>query len=417
MKKVNSFFLSQILHNNVYDEYGDIGKLSDIYVTNEELYPKAIGYIIKKGGEYFNYEFRNIDIYKNEENGKLKVSVKGVKDIIPRKYSYLLSKNLLDKPIVDINGKKLVKVNDLRIAELSGELKVVAVDTSRLAFARRYKIDGVYKFICSILNKKAEESLIIWDNVESIDLGEDLKLSVSYKKLSKLHPADIADILEDMDSEYRHKVFESLEENLAADTLEEIEPQYQADILESLSISKTAEVLENMPNDEIADLLDEVDEKTKEKILINLEKEDADEVEALLRYKDEEAGSLMNKDYISFDINITCEETIELLRQLKPEDEVAYYIYITDDDKLKGVVSLKDIILADKDKYLKDIMLSDIIKVRDNDSLEKAVDLAIKYNLLSLPLVDKEDKLTGIIVLSDIIDEVLLPVWKRKFRH
>lgn len=417
MKKVNSFFLSQILHNNVYDEYGDIGKLYDIYVTNEEFYPKAIGYIIKKSGEYFNYEFRNIDIYQNEENGKLKVSVKGVKDIIPRKFSYLLSKNLLDKQIVDINGKKLVKVNDLRMAELSGELKVVAVDTSRLAFARRYKMEGIYNFLCSVLNKKSEESLIIWDNVESIDLGEDLKLSVSYKKLSKLHPADIADILEDMDSEYRHKVFESLEENLAADTLEEIEPEYQADILESLSISKTAEVLENMPNDEIADLLDEVDEKTKEKILINLEKEDADEVEALLKYKDEEAGSLMNKDYISFDINITCEETIELLRQLKPEDEVAYYIYITDDEKLKGVVSLKDIILADKEKFLKDIMITNVIKVRDDDSVEKAVDLAIKYNLLSLPLVDKEDRLTGIIVLSDIIDEVLLPVWKRKIRH
>jgi len=417
VKKVNSLFFSQILRNNIYDEYGDVGKLWDIYVTNEELYPKAIGYIVKKNGEYFNYEFRNIDVYQNEENGKLKVLVKGVKDIIPRKYSYLLSKNLLNKQIVDINGKKLVRVNDLRLAELAGELKVVAVDTSKLAFARRYKIEGIYKFISTIFNKKIEEALIIWDNVESIDLGEDLRLSVSYKKLSKLHPADIADILEDMDSEYRHKVFESLEENLAADTLEEIEPEYQADILESLSIAKTAEVLENMPNDEIADLLDEVDEKTKEKILINLEKGDADQVEALLRYKDEEAGSLMNKDFISFDINITCEETIELLRQLNPEDEVAYYIYITENEKLKGVVSLKDIILADKNRYLKDIMLTNVIRVRDNDSVEEAVDLAIKYNLLSLPLVDSEDKLTGIIVLSDIIDEVLLPVWKKKFRH
>lgn len=417
MKKINNFFYSQILHNTVYDEYGDIGKLWDIYVTNEELYPKAIGYIIKKNGEYFNYEFRSINVYKNEDNGKIKVSVIGVKDIIPRKYSYLLSKNLINKQIVDINGKKLVKVNDLSLAELSGELKVVAVDASGLAFARRYKIESLYKFIYKITKRKVEDSLIIWDNVESIDLVQDLRLSVSYKKLSKLHPADIADILEDMDSEYRNRVFESLEENLAADTLEEIEPAYQADILESLSIAKTAEVLENMPNDEIADLLDEVDEKTKEKILINLEKEDADEVEALMRYKDEEAGSLMNKDFISFDINITCEETIDLLRQINPEDEVAYYIYITEDERLKGVVSLKSIVLSDKGKYLKDIMLQDVIKVRDDDSLEHAVDLAIKYNLLSLPLVDSEDKLTGIIVLSDIIDEVLLPVWKKKFRH
>ncbi|MFA9397488.1 MAG: magnesium transporter MgtE N-terminal domain-containing protein [Clostridiaceae bacterium] len=419
MKKLSSFYFSNIHHKNVYDEYDEtIGKLWDIYVTTEEFYPKAIGYIIKRSGEFYNYEFRNIDVYIDEESGKIKVKVKGVNDIIPRKYSYLLSKNLISKQIVDINGKKLVRVNDLRIAELSAELKVIAVDTGTMALARRFGYENAIKKFFKIFGKKSKDALIIWDNVESLEMVSDnLKLSVSYKKLSKLHPADLADILEDMDVEYRNKVFESLEENLAADTLEEIEPEVQADILENLSESKKAEVLENMPLDEIADLLDELDDDEVEKLLVNLEKDDAKEIRKLLKYKDEEVGSLMNKDFISFNVSITCEETIEILRQINPDDEVSYYIYITDEDKkLLGVVSLKNIVLSNPSSKLKEIMEKNIIVINDDETIENALERIVKYNLISLPVIDNNKRLCGIVLISDIIDEALLPQWKKKIK-
>jgi Mg/Co/Ni transporter MgtE len=225
----------------------------------------------------------------------------------------------------------------------------------------------------------------------------------------------LADILEEMDVDYRNKVFESLDENLAADTLEEIEPEIQRDLIESISETKAAEVFESMPNDEIADILDEVDEETAEKLLMSMEKEDAEEVRVLMKYGDETVGSIMNKDFISFNIDITTQETIELLRELKPDDEVAYYIYIVDEEeKLQGVVSLRDLVVSAPDNKLRDIMDKSVIKVKDDESMEESMELAVKYGLLSLPVVDDEDKLCGIVIMTDIIDEVFLPNWKKR---
>lgn len=416
MKKLTSVLLSSILHNSVYDEFDEsIGKLSDIYVTTEEGYPRAIGYKVKKDGEVFNCEFRSIQFFEDSK-GKVSIKVKGVKDIIPRTYSYLLSKHLLDKQIVDVTGKKVVRVNDLKIAEIAGELRVVAVDSGVLALGRRFGVEGALKAFYKLVKKYPSDSIIMWDDVESLEMVNDnLKLSVPYKKLSKLHPADLADILEEMDSENRTKIFESLDENLAADTLEEIEPEIQADILQTMSESKVAEVLEAMPNDEIADILEEVDEEIAEKLLMNMEKDDADEVRELMGYEDETVGSIMNPDYIAFNLDITVGETIDLLRELKPDEEIANYIYVTDkDNHLEGVFSLRDLIIATPDTHIRSIVNTNIIKVNVTDSIEHTVELAVKYDLISVPVLDEEDKLCGIVIIHDIIDDYVYNNKRRK---
>lgn len=416
MKRLTSVLLSSILHNNVYDEFDEsIGRLSDIYVTTEEGYPRTIGYKVKKDGELFNYEFRSIQFFEDGK-GKVFIKVKGVKDIIPRTYSYLLSKHLLDKQIVDVNGKKVVRVNDLKIAEIAGELRVVAVDSGVLALGRRFGIEGALKTIYKLMKKYPSDTIIMWDDVESLEMVNDnLKLSVPYKKLSKLHPADLADILEEMDSEHRTKILESLDENLAADTLEEIEPEIQADILQTMSESKVAEVLEAMPNDEIADILEEVDAETAEKLLMNMEKDDADEVRELMGYEDETVGSIMNLDYISFNLDITAGETIDLFRELKPDDEIANYIYVTDKDgRLEGVFSLRDLIIAMPDTHIRSLMNQNVIQVNVTDSIEHTVELAVKYDLISVPVIDEEEKLCGIVIIHDIIDDYVYNNKRRK---
>lgn len=418
MKKLNNFFFSNLLSKKVYDEYQEpIGKLLDVYVSTDMGYPRVIGYQIKKDGEVLNYEFKSVDFFEDEDhNGKICIEAKGIKEIIPRKFSYMLAKNLLDKQIVDINGKKLVRVNDVSMAMFTGELRVIAVDTGSLALARRLGIENFTKDICALFKKKINDSLILWDNVEALEMvNENLKLAVPYKKLSKLHPADIADILEDMDSKYRNLVFQSLDQNLAADTLEEIEPEIQKDILQNLSSLKTAEVLDTVPNDEIADMLDEVDEETAEKILLNLEKNDVEEIRSLMEYEDEAVGSIMNKDFICFNINITAGETIELLREIKPDAEVAYYIYITDEaGKLQGIVSLRNLVIADPSSKLKDIMDASVVTIKDDEKIDRAIEIASKYDLMALPVIDEANLLCGIVIMSDIIEEVLLPSWRRK---
>ncbi len=418
MKKLNVVYFSSILNKKFVDEFNDcIGKLKDIYVTTEDGYPKVIGYSLKRGTEIFSYEFRSIQFIE-EDDGKVAIHARGGAEILPRTYSYKLSKNLLGKEIVDINGKKVVRVNDLRLAFVGGELRVVAVDNSFLALARRLGFESVVKGMYKIIGKTAKESLIMWEDVESLEMVDNsLQLQVPFQKLSTLHPADLADILEEMDSKYRTKVFENLDESFAAETLEEIEPKVQADIMQSLSESKVSEILLNMSNDEIVDLLEEVDEETREKILTHLEEEDSREIKELMSYQDETVGSLMTKDFISFNIDITVGETVDILKEMQPDEEMAYYIFIVDDDeKIQGFVSLKDLLLHDGDVKLYDIMEKDVTTINVDDDIENTIEISTKYDLLSIPVVDNDDKLCGIVILHDIVDEFLLPMWKRKFK-
>ncbi|SHE35059.1 magnesium transporter MgtE N-terminal domain-containing protein [Clostridium fallax] len=416
MKKLSVFLFSNILNKKIYDEFDDVlGILKDVYVTTEDGYPRIIGYRVKIDNSIFDYEFRYIGFYM-KENGKIRIQSKGGKEILPRNYSYLLSHHLLDKKIVDINGKKVVRVNDLRIAEIAGEYRVVAVETGNLVKFRRKGIERLGKIILKLLGKDTEDRVLMWDDVESLEMVNDaLQIQVPYKKLSTLHPADLADILEELDDKQRKRIFEVLDDDLVADALEEIEPEYKGEFIKELSDSKALEVLENMPNDEIAEFLEELDEDERERILFNLENEDVEEIKELLRYGDESVGSIMNKDFISFNMDLTVGDTVALLKETEPEEEVMYYIYITDEEeRLQGVVDIRDLVMANNNVNMKEIMKKSDAVLKDNLEIDEAVELITKYDLFSIPVLDNEDKLVGVVLMHDIIDEILLPAWKKK---
>lgn len=417
MRRLSVFLYSQILGNKIYDEFNDVlGELKDVYVTTEEGNPRIIGYKVRRDGVTFHYEFRSISFFG--EDGRVLIKTIGSREILPRTYSYLLSQHLLDRKIVDINGKQVVRVDDLRIAEIAGEYRVVAVVTGPLARFKRVGMGGLGKLVYKILRKDYEDKILLWDDVESVEMvNNNLQLSASYQKLSTLHPADLADILENLDESSRKQLFESLDEDLAADTFEEIEDEFKGSIIKELSDTKTQELLENMDNDEIADLLDELDEEDKEKVLVNLEKEDAEEVKELLKYEDEAVGSMMSKDFISLGGNVTVEETVEVLKEMQPDEDVMYYIYVIDEhDRVLGLVVLKDLILCDGKTKLKDIMEENITTVKHDDPIEEVIEKASKYDLLLTAVVDDENRLVGIVQIHDIIDEALYPLWKKKYK-
>lgn len=418
MKKLSVFLYTTILGKKMYDEFDEVlGELKDIYVTTDEGYPRVIGYKVRRDGSTFHYEFRSINFY--QQDNKIKIVTRGSKEILPRTYTYLLSENLLDKKIVDINGKRVVRVDDLRIAEIAGEYRVIAVETGPQARFRRLNCEGLGKFIYKLLRKEFDDRVLMWDDVESLEMvNNNLQISVPYKKLSTLHPADLADILENLDSISRKQIFESLDEDLAADTLEQIEPEYKGTIIKELSETKAAELLENMPNDEIADVLDELNDYEREKILINLEKEDAEEVKELLSYKEETVGSIMSTDYISFNLDITVGEIIDILRELEEvEEEELYRIYITDEEeRVLGSINPGDLILNKDDVKIKDIMEDNIDTIRYDVDIKEAIDIIAKYDLLSIPVIDEDNKLIGTVNSIDLIDEVLYPMWKKKMK-
>ncbi|MEG1254196.1 CBS domain-containing protein [Clostridium sp.] len=417
MEKLSEFYLSSILNKYVYDELNYcIGRLEDIYVTTNYGYPRAIGYKIKNGREIENFEFRTIDVYR--ENGRCIIKVVQVKDIIPRKYSYLLSKNLLDKDIVDVDGKKIVRVRDLKMIKTNGYLTVVGVESGTLAIARKMGMENTIKKAYNILNKNPKKNTLSWESVQSLEMVDSsLQLTTPYNKLSKLHPADIAKIMEDLSPEDRVKIIEGLNIDLASDTLEELEHDVTQEILRSLSEDKAKKILDIMPNDEIANMLDDLDEETTNRVFVNLDDDDETEIRDLMKYEDEVVGNIMNKDFISFNIDITISETINILKELKPEEEVCHYIYIIDsNEKLQGTVSLRDLILSDPECKLKSVMNTKVFKVSDKDEIEVAIAIAVKYDLYSVPVVNEDEKLCGIAVMTDIIDEILSPSWKRRIK-
>lgn len=421
MERLNVLYYSSIFNREIKDELDDtIGVLKDIYVNKGLGYPKAIGYVVEKNNESFNYEFKSIEFYEDND-GKVFIEVKGVRDIIPNTYSFKISKDIIGKEVIDSAGKASFTVYDVKLGLLDDGLRILAVDKSRNAWARTSKFSKLINFWDSMTRQKSPESLIMWDDVESLhgskEYGNHLKINVPYKELSTLHPADIADVLEEVESGYRSKVFEVLDDELGADILEEIEePGIQAQILSSISEEKAQEILDNIPNDEIAEILEEMDDVTREKILSNLEFEDVTEVNELLSYEDEVAGSIMAKDFLSFTDNISVGDAIDIIRDLGDEydAEDMYYVFVTDiSGELKGFISMSDLIQNKGDSILNEVMNPHIEDINVNDHSSTAVDLAIKYELLQIPVVDDDRKLLGVINIHDIVDEFLAPLWKK----
>lgn len=416
MKRLNSLFFSKLPSRRVFDLKGNfIGKIKDVVCSPLEENQKITALKLSHKKRTYFLKWNSIDIYEIGMN-KIAVKCSEVQEYIPGPAEIMLYKYLLDKQIVDINDRKVVRVNDARLAEINGEMKLIAVDIGFTGLLRRLGIESIVKGFFSLFNYNFNDELISWDNVEPIDTGaSNIKLAVPYKKLQKLHPADLADIIEDLDVKYRNAVFQSLDDEKAADILEEIEPEVQISIIDNLSEERAADILENMDADEAADILEELPEEQAEILLSHMETEDSEEIRELMDYEEKTVGSLMTTEFISFQPDRTVEDTINELRRMKPSPETVYYLYITDEmNRLRGVVSLRDLIISAPETKLEGIMNANVITVKDNDSFEELGELVTKYNLLALPVVDETDVLVGMAVLNDIIDEVQLPR-KRKF--
>ena len=242
--------------------------------------------------------------------------------------------------------------------------------------------------------------------VDSSTFG--ITLSKPYSKLHTLHPSDLADVIEELDKKSGQAIFESLDEEKAADVLEELEPDAQVDMIESLSIEKAADVLEKMPTDEAADLIDELEDEKAEQILNEIEKETSDDIREILEYEEDTVGTLMMTDFLSFREDLSIEKTIEYLREHKPEPDTIYYLYILDDnEKLKGTVSLRDLVIADPEMILNDVMINPVAYLYDTDELDSVAEIISKYNLLAIPVVNKDKTMEGVVVIDDIVEDLL----------
>jgi magnesium transporter len=413
-----TFYASQVLGSRIIDQSGNrIGKVSDIIIntaqhgiTYEEAFrPVIVAVKTKINGKvtYLNYD--HIKIQSNRKTYRFicseqaEISQEILENGLP------LGKNILDRQIVDINGRKLVRVNDVRMVSIASGTYAIAVDIGTEGLLRRLGVADIVNKTLGIFSGALPTQFILWDDVEALDTSNfNIKLSHSSSKLQRLHPSDIADIIEEMGAHSRTKIFESMDEEKAADVLEEMEPHAQAQIIESLSISKAADVLEKMPADEVADLFDELEDEKVEQLLNEMEKESSEEVRELLEYEDKEVGGFMTTDFISFRETMTVEQTLTELREQKPEADMIYSLFVTnDDEKLIATVSLRDLVISQPSMKLSEIMISDFISVNDEDKIDTLAMIILKYDLLAIPVTDRENTLVGMVVIDDIVEDLM----------
>jgi Mg2+ transporter MgtE len=230
-----------------------------------------------------------------------------------------------------------------------------------------------------------------------------------------MHPADLADIVEQLDIEAGDYVLSTLDTEFAADTLQEIEPERQVSALESIEPERAADILEAMEPDEAADVLGDISADRAADLLRRMDKEEADDVRELLAYPEDTAGGLMTTDFISIAADLTAEQAIEHLRELAPDERATYYLYVTDESqRLIGVISLLDLIVASPDTPISEIMTTPVIDIKSDDSPEDVAATLAKYNLLALPVTDSSDRILGIVTVDDAIESIVPGTWKRR---
>jgi len=399
----NNFYLSRILGNKVFSsEMKVIGRLKDLGVVNELKSPHVTTAKVKTDNGIKDYAFKNFSMSK--QKGQYVLVCDKLEEITSSN-TLFLKKHILDQQIIDVNGRKVVRVNDVSLATLEAGVYVVAVDIGMSGILRRI---GISKPLAK-LGLEFQTKLMLWNDVQAVVASnENIVLSKPYHSLSILHPSDLADIIEDFDAKTGLTIFASLDNAMAADVLEQMEEDVQVSFIKSLSADKAADLLEEMPADEAADILDGMDEKKVEELLNNMEKEASDDIRELLEYDSKEVGSLMSTDFVSFKDDETINEAIESLRKLKPEEDEIYRLYVVDkNEKLIGTLSLRDLIISEATSKIGDIMSKKFKSMFDTDNINDLIKSVSKYNLVAIPVTDHEMKLLGNVIINDIIYELL----------
>jgi magnesium transporter len=323
---------------------------------------------------------------------------------------FLLARDLLDQQIIDVHGRKVVRVNDVDLHEETGShnssLKVGSVDVGARGAVRRLLKGVVPMGALRALLGQIPPRPIPWEFVDLIetDPARRIKLKISHERLARLHPADIADIVESLAPDEREAVFESLDDNVAAEALEEVSPKVQVSIVESLDSDRAAEIVEEMDPDAAADLLADLPEERTSQILQEMAPQEREEMEELLEHGEKTAAGRMNTEYLELAVGALAEDAVDALRHFEGGVETVSTVYLVDANGiLVGAVPLAKLVLAESDTPLQSLTSEPLISAQNDIRDADVAELFDKYNLMTLPVVDENRKLIGVITSDDVI--------------
>lgn len=411
MQTSNNFFFSKILYKNIHNiDDSIIGTLNDLVVDFNASKPKVRAIVVKNGKREFFVTCDSLQVFQDDTlRFHVRLTSPNIEFTPVPETDIFLARDFLDKQIIDVEGKKVERVNDVRIASIRGRWSLLAVDIGFRGLMRRMGLEYPAIWLTNRLKRDFHNTLVAWDDVQPLTHGKDsLRLNSSLHKLNTLHAADLADILEDLDKQTQVSLFSSLEPEMAADVLEEVESDVQVSLIENISIENASDVLELMPPDEAADILEEVEEDTAKALLEDMETESSEEIRELLEYEEKTVGSLMMTDYIAMKPSQSVSAALRYLKKTKPSEDVSHYVYLVDDDqRLVGVVSLLTLLQSNPKTLLEKLHddETELVMLLDIDPVERALERMLKYNLVILPVVNEDMVLIGITSLNDLVYE------------
>jgi CBS domain-containing protein len=405
-------FVSELMGRTVVDADGaKVGHLKDLIAAGGDAHhPAIVAVEVRAQGRSVLVPFSEVAVLVAPAI-PLKDSLDSASAYEPVSTDLFLVRDVLDQQIIDVNDVRVVRVNDIELARINGNFYIANVDIGGAGLARRLGLPGSRRRV----RAHPAAGMISWDDVEPISKNRQLRLKVPGQKITDLHPADLAEILSDLGKTDGSKLLESLDARTAAETLEEVEPDFQASLVRPMPDQKVADVLGEMSPDEAADLLAELPRHRSRELLRMMGKEDSADVRKLLSYPEDTAGGLMTTEFITISLTSSAASAMKTIRRTAHEAETIYYVYVTDRaGKLAGIISLKDLVLAEPRTKVVEFMQDRMVSMHIGDSQDTVAQAVSKYNLLAVPVVDDEGRLQGIVTADDALDKIIPTAWKKR---
>jgi CBS domain-containing protein len=327
-----------------------------------------------------------------------------------------LGRQVLDRQIIDINGHRVVRVNDLQLAPTDGRLRLVSVDVGAPALLRRLGLEEPAERLAGLVGRELPHRMIPWCDIDPLESGPSgVRLRVPAEDIARLHPADIAEIVSSLDQRHGGAFLAEVDPETAADAISEVEPHLQVSVLEAMDADRAADILEEMDPDDAADVLGEMTRERADALLAAMEPDEAAEVRGLLAYPEDSAGGIMTTEYVAVSPDLNASEVVAHLRRSADALDEVYHVYVVDAGRrLQGVFTLRELIVAAPDARVAEFARPATVRAHLLDSQEEVARLIAKYNLLAVPVVDEEERLCGMVTVDDAIDVILPVAWKKR---
>jgi magnesium transporter len=399
-------FLASILDQPVQGKSGEvIGKLDDLIVRVDQHYPTLSGLVVRDGRRRFFVPARLLQTLNG--TAKLASSTVDLQPFSRRNGEVLLRQDVLDHQLIDVTGRRIVRVNDVQLASVEGSFRVIGIDISPQALLRRL---GPRALAGRIVGRQ----IIDWADAQYLASAAPVQLKVSYDRLADLHPVDLARIVDALSYRESAEIVAALDNETAAETLEEVSDERVADLLEGMDQERAADILEEMTPAAAADALEDLADEVAEQLLARMEPEEAADVQAHLAFDEDSAGRIMTTDFVSIAASATVGDALAAVRALEEVPDPLLAVYVTGPDSLLGLVRLRNLILADPATPVTEVMDGDLPTVDPEDRAEDAARVLAEYNLLAVPVLDKGGRMLGTVTVDDALAVLLPEIWQRR---